>query len=213
MDDGGESDGDEEHGEDSGDDDEQQVAMYNMYGISGVNLGNYQLDILYNRGGGEALRKSMLIIDHGTSNTLGAAITCFKVHSSTGRTPYLWTHSDWWTSMCGKSYRPHWGVLALIFVSYGRATSSFARLPRFVLALLLPLYVTHHSIPQWDVLLRCWHRRKNVQNIGLLIADEIQLVGNEVGPTCEVVISRTRYIYIGAKRDQDSYSGVRCIFS
>lgn len=41
---------------------------------------------------------------------------------------------------------------------------------------------------------RRWRQRKNVQNIGLLIADEIQLVGGEVGPTYEVVISRTRYV-------------------
>ena len=33
-----------------------------------------------------------------------------------------------------------------------------------------------------------------MQTIGLLIADEIQLVGGEVGPTYEVVISRTRYV-------------------
>lgn len=33
-----------------------------------------------------------------------------------------------------------------------------------------------------------------MQNIGLLIADEIQLVGGEVGPTYEVVVSRTRYV-------------------
>jgi pre-mRNA-splicing helicase BRR2 len=37
---------------------------------------------------------------------------------------------------------------------------------------------------------RRWRQRKNVQNIGLLIADEVQLVG----PTYEVVISRTRYV-------------------
>ncbi|KAF7305029.1 putative ATP dependent RNA helicase [Mycena kentingensis (nom. inval.)] len=47
---------------------------------------------------------------------------------------------------------------------------------------------------QWDVISRRWRQRKNVQNIGLLIADEIQLVGGEVGPTYEVVISRTRYV-------------------
>ncbi|KAG2102868.1 P-loop containing nucleoside triphosphate hydrolase protein, partial [Suillus discolor] len=46
----------------------------------------------------------------------------------------------------------------------------------------------------WDILFRRWRQCKNVQNIGLLIADEIQLVGGEVGPTYEVVISRTRYI-------------------
>ncbi|SJK98702.1 probable ATP dependent RNA helicase [Armillaria ostoyae] len=47
---------------------------------------------------------------------------------------------------------------------------------------------------QWDVLSRRWRQRKNVQNIGLLIADEVQLVGGEVGPTYEVVVSRTRYV-------------------
>ena len=33
-----------------------------------------------------------------------------------------------------------------------------------------------------------------MQNIGLFIADEVQLVGGEVGPTYEVVISRTRFV-------------------
>lgn len=47
---------------------------------------------------------------------------------------------------------------------------------------------------QWDVLSRRWRQRKNVQTIALLIADEIQLVGGEVGPTYEVIISRTRYV-------------------
>ncbi|KAI0258389.1 Sec63-domain-containing protein [Gloeopeniophorella convolvens] len=47
---------------------------------------------------------------------------------------------------------------------------------------------------QWDVLSRRWRQRKNVQTIGLLIADEVQQVGGEVGPTYEVIISRTRYV-------------------
>ncbi|KAH9047169.1 putative RNA helicase [Lactarius hengduanensis] len=47
---------------------------------------------------------------------------------------------------------------------------------------------------QWDVLSRRWRQRKNVQNIGLLIADEVQQVGGEVGPTYEVIVSRTRYV-------------------
>lgn len=47
---------------------------------------------------------------------------------------------------------------------------------------------------QWDVLSRRWKQRKNVQNIGLFIADEVQLVGGEIGPTYEVIISRTRYV-------------------
>jgi pre-mRNA-splicing helicase BRR2 len=47
---------------------------------------------------------------------------------------------------------------------------------------------------QWDLISRRWRQRKNVQNLGLLIADEIQMVGGEVGPTYEVIISRTRYV-------------------
>jgi len=52
---------------------------------------------------------------------------------------------------------------------------------------------------EWDVLSRRWRQRKNVQNIGLLIADEVQQVGGEVGPTYEVVISRTRYVSFQTK--------------
>ncbi|KAE9386751.1 Sec63-domain-containing protein [Gymnopus androsaceus JB14] len=47
---------------------------------------------------------------------------------------------------------------------------------------------------QWDVISRRWRQRKNVQTIGLLIADEVHLVGGEVGPTYEVILSRTRYV-------------------
>ncbi|PPQ70945.1 hypothetical protein CVT26_014249 [Gymnopilus dilepis] len=47
---------------------------------------------------------------------------------------------------------------------------------------------------QWDMISRRWRQRKPVQTLGLLIADEVQLVGGEVGPTYEVVISRTRYV-------------------
>ncbi|KAG1769906.1 glycosyl hydrolase family 3 N terminal domain-containing protein [Suillus placidus] len=50
------------------------------------------------------------------------------------------------------------------------------------------------TLSQWDILSRRWRQHKNVQNIGLLIADETQLVGGEVGPTYEVVIYRTRYV-------------------
>ncbi|KAG7088489.1 hypothetical protein E1B28_012477 [Marasmius oreades] len=47
---------------------------------------------------------------------------------------------------------------------------------------------------QWDVISRRWRQRKNVQNLALLIADEVHLVGGDVGPTYEVIISRTRYV-------------------
>ncbi|XP_065217022.1 U5 small nuclear ribonucleoprotein 200 kDa helicase [Planococcus citri] len=47
---------------------------------------------------------------------------------------------------------------------------------------------------KWDVLSRRWKQRKNVTNIQLFIADELQLVGGEDGPVLEVVCSRMRYI-------------------
>ena len=64
---------------------------------------------------------------------------------------------------------------------------------RDLLFLSRPKTTTHHVL-QWDVISRRWRQRKNVQTIGLLIADEVQLVGGEGGPTYEVVISRTRYV-------------------
>jgi pre-mRNA-splicing helicase BRR2 len=41
---------------------------------------------------------------------------------------------------------------------------------------------------------RRWKKRKHVQNLALLICDEAHLVGGEIGPTYEVIISRTRYV-------------------
>ncbi|CAI4216488.1 unnamed protein product [Parascedosporium putredinis] len=47
---------------------------------------------------------------------------------------------------------------------------------------------------QWDVLSRQWRRRKNVQLIELLIADELHLLGDNLGYIYEVVVSRMQYI-------------------
>jgi pre-mRNA-splicing helicase BRR2 len=43
---------------------------------------------------------------------------------------------------------------------------------------------------QWDVLSRQWQRRKNVQTVALLIADELQMLGGSGGHVYEVVVSR-----------------------
>ena len=51
------------------------------------------------------------------------------------------------------------------------------------------------TTPQrWDMLSRRCKQRKNVQNVALLIIDETHLIGGEVGPVLEIVISRMRYI-------------------
>ncbi|KND04164.1 ATP-dependent RNA helicase BRR2 [Spizellomyces punctatus DAOM BR117] len=53
------------------------------------------------------------------------------------------------------------------------------------------------ATPQkWDMLSRRWKQRKNVQTVGLFIADEVHLIGGDIGPTLEVIVSRMRYISV-----------------
>ncbi|CAG8675083.1 6955_t:CDS:2 [Cetraspora pellucida] len=47
---------------------------------------------------------------------------------------------------------------------------------------------------QWDVMSRRWKQRKAVQSVALFIADELHLIGSDVGPTYEIIVSRMRYI-------------------
>ncbi|EHS62613.1 uncharacterized protein PGTG_22588 [Puccinia graminis f. sp. tritici CRL 75-36-700-3] len=47
---------------------------------------------------------------------------------------------------------------------------------------------------QWDLVSIRWKQRKMVEGTGLLIADEIHLIGSEIGPAYEVIVSRTRYV-------------------
>ncbi|ORY24132.1 putative Pre-mRNA splicing factor [Naematelia encephala] len=62
------------------------------------------------------------------------------------------------------------------------------------LALLRKADIVVCTPSQWDLLSRRWKTRKDVQEIGLLIADELQLIGGDVGSTYEVIVSRTRYV-------------------
>ncbi|KAK4686317.1 pre-mRNA-splicing helicase BRR2, partial [Tremellales sp. Uapishka_1] len=62
------------------------------------------------------------------------------------------------------------------------------------LALLRKADIVVCTPSQWDLLSRRWKTRKDVQNIGLLIADELQLIGGDVGSTYEVIVSRTRFV-------------------
>jgi activating signal cointegrator complex subunit 3 len=47
---------------------------------------------------------------------------------------------------------------------------------------------------KWDGISRCWQQRPYVKQVGLLIIDEIHLLGEERGPILEVIVSRMRYI-------------------
>nr|ODN85918.1 pre-mRNA-splicing helicase BRR2 [Cryptococcus depauperatus CBS 7841] len=62
------------------------------------------------------------------------------------------------------------------------------------LALLRKADVVICTPAQWDMLSRRWRARQDVSNIGLMIADELQLIGGDVGSTYEVIVSRTRYV-------------------
>lgn len=47
---------------------------------------------------------------------------------------------------------------------------------------------------KWDLISRRWKQRKNVQNVNLFIADDLQLLGGESGPVYEIIASRMRYM-------------------
>lgn len=50
------------------------------------------------------------------------------------------------------------------------------------------------SPENWDVMSRRWKTRKSVQTVSLFIVDELHLIGGEVGPVLEVIVSRMRFI-------------------
>ncbi|KAF5297298.1 hypothetical protein FQA39_LY12137 [Lamprigera yunnana] len=47
---------------------------------------------------------------------------------------------------------------------------------------------------KWDGLSRGWQNRKYIQDIGLIIIDEIHLLGEDRGPVLEVIVSRINFI-------------------
>ncbi|XP_020102625.1 DExH-box ATP-dependent RNA helicase DExH12-like [Ananas comosus] len=51
------------------------------------------------------------------------------------------------------------------------------------------------STPEkWDALSRRWKQRKHVQQVSLFIVDELHLIGGEMGPVLEIIVSRMRRI-------------------
>jgi replicative superfamily II helicase len=47
---------------------------------------------------------------------------------------------------------------------------------------------------KWDSISRNWKYRKYVQQVGLIIMDEIHLLGSDRGPILEVIVSRMNFI-------------------
>lgn len=68
----------------------------------------------------------------------------------------------------------------------GETTSDLKLLEQGDLILATPL--------QWDVLSRQWKRRKNVQTVELFIADELHMLGGQMGYIYEIIVSRLHYI-------------------
>lgn len=49
---------------------------------------------------------------------------------------------------------------------------------------------------QWDLISRLWQRRKNVQTIGLFIADDLHMLGGQDGHIYEIVVSRMQQMAV-----------------
>ena len=54
---------------------------------------------------------------------------------------------------------------------------------------------------QWDMMSRMWQRRKNVQSVALIIADDLHMLGGHGGYVYETVISRARTIREQLEKD------------
>ncbi|KAI4303767.1 hypothetical protein MLD38_039362 [Melastoma candidum] len=62
------------------------------------------------------------------------------------------------------------------------------------LAALLSADIIISTPEKWDGISRNWHSRSYVTKVGLMILDEIHLLGADRGPILEVIVSRMRYI-------------------
>jgi pre-mRNA-splicing helicase BRR2 len=54
---------------------------------------------------------------------------------------------------------------------------------------------------QWDMMSRQWQRRKNVQAVSLIIADDLHMLGGQSGYIYEAVISRSQAIKVQLEND------------
>ena len=54
---------------------------------------------------------------------------------------------------------------------------------------------------KWDSISRSWKYRKYVQQVGLIIMDEIHLLGGDRGPILEVIVSRMNFIAASKQED------------
>lgn len=67
------------------------------------------------------------------------------------------------------------------------------------------------TVKQWDILSRRWRQRKAVQRISLIIFDELHFVGGSMGPSMEVVISRTRIMCNELQSTESTSEAIRIV--
>ncbi|CAK4033410.1 Pre-mRNA-splicing factor brr2 [Lecanosticta acicola] len=75
----------------------------------------------------------------------------------------------------------------------GETTADLKLLERGHLILATPV--------QWDMMSRQWQRRKNVQNVSLIVADDLHMLGDHGGYIYEVVMSRSQAIKAQLEND------------
>lgn len=79
------------------------------------------------------------------------------------------------------------------------------------LKLLARAHIVISTPSRWDVLSRRWKQRKNVQAVGLFIADELHEIGSDKGPVLEIVCSRMRYMASQLGQGKTTGAGVRIV--
>lgn len=55
-------------------------------------------------------------------------------------------------------------------------------------------HITISSPENWDLLSRKWKTRQSIQKVKLFVVDDLHLLGAEIGPIIETILSRMRYI-------------------
>lgn len=53
---------------------------------------------------------------------------------------------------------------------------------------------------KWDAMSRNWTEKDFVKDVGLIVIDEIHLLGEDRGPVLEVIVSRMNYINMKTKK-------------
>ncbi len=126
-------------------------------------------------GSGKTVLAELAIMRHLLKND-GTKVVYLAPMEALVRERYL----DWQTSFGTKG----WGLAVRMLT--GESAVDVQLLNEADIALATP--------EQWDIMTRRWRTRKAVQAVRLVIADELHLLGGQMGPPLEVALTRVRYI-------------------